>query len=174
MAELFVCYGIIFKDFPVMRLRMWQYFEWDHDGNHSKAGIETLRDFQRRYDEVIRIFEKNNFVKEYDERFRGTDSWHEHPTFEQCKEKLFKLKIAIETRGHKNLARDIDGIFMKYRNVDSNEPYDDRIIDPVDMEVLALIERYSHSNGTGGHQETPHLIPEKLLVSNLLSRMQNL
>jgi hypothetical protein len=79
----------------MMRLRGFQYFLWDH----TKYKIETLQAFHDRYDDVIKIFEKNNFVEEYDTNFQGTEEWHEHPSFEQCKEKLLKLKTLIQNVG---------------------------------------------------------------------------
>ncbi len=95
MAALGVYYNAIFRDFPVIRLRGWQYFEWDHDGNHSSAEIQTLEEFQRYYSRVIGSFEKNDFVTEYDTRFNGTADWHEHPSVGECKQKLLDLKNAI-------------------------------------------------------------------------------
>ena len=65
------CYDAIFRDFPLMRLKGWQYFLWDQDGI-----IPHLRAFEKRYDDVITIFNRRNFVQEFDNRFRNTELWH--------------------------------------------------------------------------------------------------
>ncbi len=169
------CYYTIFKDFPVMLLRKWQYFLWDQDKsiwNHTK--VDNLHGFDKHFDGVIKIFEKQNFVQEYDDRFRNTEDWHEHPSFEECKLKLSNLRGVIQGRGHTQLAQDIDNILKKYEEYDYHQLAEDQI-DPTHRDFLAILERYKPIQEHSQQHTTKKFPGEgELRISHLLSRMQNL
>ena len=167
------CYYTLFRDFPVMLLRKWQYFLWDQ--NYLWDKVDNLRGFDKRFDDVIKIFEKHNFVKEYDDRYRNTEDWHEHPSFENCKLKLLNLRHVIQNRGHENLTKDIDNILRKYEHIDSNDLPENEM-DPGTRDFLAILEKYKHMSSIfEEHDKEGKLRPEGALrISHLLSRMQNL
>jgi hypothetical protein len=159
-------YYAIFRDFPVMRLRGFQYFLWDH----TKYKIETLQAFHNRYDEVIKIFGDNNFVKEYEDNFQGTEEWHEHPSFEECKAKLLKLKMLIHEVGATPTRKNVESIMQKHENTNT-----DNGVDPVDRDLLALLDDYStletHTRKfSGGEQNAREGEP----FHRILGRLQNL
>jgi hypothetical protein len=159
-------YYAIFREFPVMRLRGFQYFLWDH----TKYKIETLQAFHDRYDEVIKIFENNNFVDEYDTNFRGTEDWHECPSFEECKAKLLKLKMLIHEVGATPTRKQVELIMKKHEGT-----HTDNGVDPVDRDLLALLDNYSRHEGytqkfSGEKQEACEGEP----FHRILGRLQNL
>jgi hypothetical protein len=87
---------------------------WDHDVEK----IETLHDFVDYYDKVLEIFEKNNLVDEYEKKFRNTEKWHVYPSFDQCKQRLLKLKTAIQHLGVREMKKKIEEIMQRYKNID--------------------------------------------------------
>lgn len=169
------CYYVIFRDFPVMRLKGWQYFLWDQDKSiWDPTKVDNLLGFDERFDDVINIFEKNNFVKEYDERYRNTDLWHDHPSFEDCKLKLSNLRHVIQRRGHAQLSHDIDNILEKHENFDYSQLGEDQI-EPTHRDFLAILEKYKPIQEHSQQHTTKKFHGEgELRISHLLSRMQNL
>ncbi len=60
-----MCYDAIFDGLPVMRLRAYQHWDWDHETHR----IRSLQDFRDNFGTVMQIFRDNNLADEYARRF---------------------------------------------------------------------------------------------------------
>ena len=125
--NLHLCYFGIFKGLPLMQLNRYDRFLDDH-ASHNPP-IETLQDFEFYYNDVMAMFERNNFVREYADLSAGDPARFPavaaRLSFDGIADRLLAMKMTITFLGAVVVTDMIQRLWRQYGIEDEEHAHRD-------------------------------------------------